>query len=255
MWDPQQYERFRAERSRPFFDLLARIPDRSYKAISDLGCGTGDLTETLSEHWPEARVMGVDTSDDMLRAAEKFAVPDKLDFTPGDLRTWRPSSAQDLVVSNAAFQWIPDAAALVSHVAGYLGPKGVLAVQMPDNSASPSQGILRDLETAEPWATKLMGRLRQDAVLPLSRYLDLLWAEGMLADAWESVYLHVLQGEDAVLEWMKGTTLRPILKALADGERDEFVAQYREKLTAAYPKGPSGTVFPFRRLFFVAKKR
>ena len=255
MWDPKQYERFRAERSRPFFDLLARIPDRSYKAISDLGCGTGDLTAALSEHWPEARVLGVDNSDEMLRAAEKVAVPDQIEFTPGDIRTWRPGSPQDLVVSNATFQWIPDAAGLVKQVVGYLGAKGVLAVQMPDNSGSPSQQILRELEQAEAWAERLKGRMRQDSVLPLSRYLDLLWAEGLQVDAWESVYLHVLEGEDAVLEWMKGTTLRPILKTLADGERDEFVAQYREKLAAAYPKGPSGTTFPFRRQFFVAKKR
>ncbi|MBV8878355.1 MAG: methyltransferase domain-containing protein [Planctomycetaceae bacterium] len=254
MWDPKQYERFRGERSRPFFDLLARIPDRSYKTIVDLGCGTGDLTAILSEHWPEGRVLGVDNSPEMLKAAEEFTVSDRLDFTPGDVTSWKPSGPQELIVSNATFQWIPDPAALVKHVTGYLAPKGVLAVQMPDNSASASQVLLRDLEQSGPWTDKLQGRLRQDAVPPLSRWLELLWAERLQVDAWECVYMHVLEGEDAVLEWMKGTTLRPILKALKGPEREEFLSRYREKLSAAYPKGPSGTVFPFRRLFFVARK-
>jgi trans-aconitate 2-methyltransferase len=255
MWDPEQYERFRAERSRPFFDLLARIPDRSYKTICDLGCGTGDLTAALSEHWPEARVLGVDSSAQMLGAAAKFRVPDRIEFVPGDIRQWRPASPQDLIVSNATFQWIPDAPALVRHVASTLGPRGVLAVQMPDNSASPSHMLLSELEHGGPWADRLKGRLRPDAVLPLARYLELLWAEGFLVEGWETVYLHVLEGDDAVLEWMKGTTLRPILGTLAGAELDDFIASYREKLAAAYPKGPSGTLFPFRRLFFVGRKR
>lgn len=255
MWDPEQYERFRAERSRPFFDLLTRIPDRSYKTIVDLGCGTGDLTSILGEHWPEAQVLGVDNSTEMLKAAEKVEHSDRVDFTPGDILTWRPAAPQDLVVSNATFQWIPDSAALVKQVTSYLSPKGVLAVQMPDNSASPSQVLLRELESDPRWSEKLRGRVRQDAVPPLSRWLDLLWAQQLHVDAWECVYLHVLDGDDAVLEWMKGTTLRPVLKALGDGEREAFLSAYRDKLAAAYPKGPSGTVFPFRRLFFIARKR
>lgn len=255
MWDPRQYERFRAERSRPFFDLLARIPDRDYRAISDLGCGTGDLTAALSEHWPQARVLGVDNSAEMLAAAARYAVPDTVEFTPGDIVSWRPGSPQDLVVSNATFQWIPGAADLLRHVAGYLAPKGVLAVQMPDNSASPSQVLLRELEECGPWSDKLRGRARQDAVLPLARYRDLLEQAGFDTDAWETIYLHVLPGDDAVLEWMKGTTLRPILKALDGTERDDFLGRYRAALAAAYPAGPGGTVFPFRRLFFVSRKR
>src|SRR6185295_12069120 len=112
MWDPTQYERFRAERSRPFFDLLARIPDKNYKSIVDLGCGTGDLTANLADHWPEARVLGVDNSEEMLQKAQQVAEGDRIQFTPGDISTWRPASPQELIVSNATFQWIPDAAAL-----------------------------------------------------------------------------------------------------------------------------------------------
>lgn len=253
MWDPNQYERFRAERSRPFFDLLARIPDKSYKSIVDLGCGTGDLTANLADHWPEASVLGVDSSEEMLKKAEQFAEADRIQFTPGDIATWRPASPQELIVSNATFQWIPDAAALIRQVKSYLAPKGVLAVQMPDNSASPSQILLRELEASGPWTGKLKGRARQDAVLPLAKWLDLLHGAGLVVDAWETVYLHVLDGDDAVLEWMKGTTLRPILKALEGAERDEFLARYREQLAAAYPRTAQGTLFPFRRLFFIAR--
>ncbi len=253
MWDPNQYERFRAERSRPFFDLLERIPDKSYKSIADLGCGTGDLTAALADHWPEARVLGVDSSEEMLKKAQEFAEGDRIQFTPGDIATWKPAAPQDLIVSNATFQWLPDAAALIRQVKGYLAPRGVLAVQMPDNSASPSQILLRELEAAGPWTEKLKGRVRQDAVLPLPKWLELLWAAGLHVDAWETVYLHVLDGDEAVLEWMKGTTLRPVLKALEGAERDEFLARYREKLAAAYPRTAQGTVFPFRRLFFIAR--
>jgi trans-aconitate 2-methyltransferase len=255
MWDPRQYERFRAERSRPFFDLLDRIPDKSYKSIVDLGCGTGDLTSILADHWPESRVLGVDSSTEMLTKAQSLAEGDRIQFTPGDIATWKPASPQELIVSNATFQWIPDPAALIRQVAGYLAPKGILAVQMPDNSASPSQRLLRDLEAAGPWTDKLRDRARQDGVPPLERWLELLWSEGLDTDAWETVYMHMLDGDDAVLEWMKGTTLRPVLKELEGPEGDEFLSRYREKLAAAYPRTAAGTLFPFRRLFFVARKR
>lgn len=254
MWDPTQYERFRAERSRPFFDLLARIPDRSYKTIVDLGCGTGDLTAVLGEHWPEAQVLGVDSSTEMLTAAEKVERPDRVDFTPGDIRTWKPAAPQELVVSNATFQWIPDAEALLRQVTSYLAPKGVLAVQMSDNSQSASQVLLRELEADARWAERLRGRPRQDAIPPLSRWMEILHDLHLTVDAWECVYLHVLGGSDPVLEWMKGTTLRPVLKALEEPERAVFLDEYRGRLAAAYPAGPQGTVFPFRRLFFVARK-
>jgi trans-aconitate 2-methyltransferase len=255
MWDPGQYERFRAERSRPFFDLLARIPDRAYRNVADLGCGTGDLTAALADHWPDAMVVGVDQSAEMLQKAAPLAAQDRLEFVQGDIATWRPRGPQELIVSNATFQWIPDAASLLRHVTSYLLPGGILAVQMPDNSASPSQGLLRELEAAGPWAEALKTRRRQDGVLPLQRYMQLLWDAGLSqVDAWDVTYQHVLEGDDAVFEWMKGTTLRPILSALAGEELERFLSEYRVKLAAAYPRTAKGTVFAFRRLFFVARK-
>jgi trans-aconitate 2-methyltransferase len=248
MWDAGQYEKFRAERTRPFFDLLSRIPDRSYKSIVDLGCGTGDLTAAIADHWPEARVIGVDNSDEMLKAAAEHADPGRLDFVKDDLATWKPAQPVDLIVANAAFHWIPDHDQLLARMAAALGPKGVLAVQMPANFQSPSHLLLQET---------VAGRveLRHDIVLPTATYVEVLHRLGFHADAWETLYQHVLQGKDAVLEWVKGTALRPVLKALQGAERDEFLAAYASKLRAAYPETPSGTLFPFRRVFFVAVKR
>lgn len=247
MWDARQYEKFRAERTRPFFDLLARIPDRPYKSIVDLGCGTGDLTAGLAEHWPEARVIGVDGSDEMLAAAEGQANPGVLDFVKGDIATWRSAQPVDLIVANAALHWIPDHAALLARLAAALSPKGVIAVQMPANFESPSHVLLR-----EAVAGKVT--LRHDIVLPIAEYVGILQGLGLSVDAWETVYQHVLPGKDAVLEWVQGSALRPVLKALEGADRDEVLASYAAKLRVAYPETPAGTLFPFRRMFFVAAK-
>ena len=248
MWDADQYEKFRGERTRPFFDLLSRIPDRSYKSIIDLGCGTGDLTAALADHWPEARTIGVDSSDEMLKAADQHADPGHIDFVKDDLATWKPAQAVDLIVANASFHWIPDHEALLTRMVAALGPKGVLAVQMPANFDSPSHMLLK-----EAVAGKV--ELRHDLVLPPGKYVEILLGLGLHVDAWETVYQHVLPGKDAVLEWVKGTALRPVLKALDGAERDEVVAAYAAKLRAAYPETPSGTIFAFRRIFFVATRR
>lgn len=248
MWDAAQYEKFRGERTRPFFDLLARIPDQSYKVVYDLGCGTGDLTAALADHWPEARVIGVDTSDEMLAAAAGHADPGRLDFVKGDIATWKAAQPVDLIVSNAAIHWVADHETLIGRLAATLAPKGVVAVQMPANFDCPSHVLLKELAEGKV-------PLRHDIVLPPRRYVELGLEQGLIVDAWETVYQHVLPGKDAVLEWVKGTALRPVLKALEGAERDEFVTAYAAKLRAAYPETPSGTIFAFKRIFFVARKK
>lgn len=255
MWDPAQYEKFQGERSRPFFDLLARIPDRRYGVILDLGCGTGELTAILGEHWPEARVAGIDQSEEMLARAAAREIPDRLEFRKGDIATWRPAKPVDLIFSNAALQWVPDQAALIKHVVSYLSKGGTLAVQIPDNFDAASHRILDQVETDGPWAEKLRPRLRHDVVLPHARYVEMLLAEGLIVDAWATEYQHLLTGEDPVLEWMKGTALRPILAALTDAEQTEFLSIYGAELRKSYPKTRDHTLFPFRRLFFVAGRR
>jgi trans-aconitate 2-methyltransferase len=248
MWDPKQYEKFRAERTRPFFDLLSRIPDRSYKSVVDLGCGSGDLTAALADHWPDARVIGVDHSDDMLAAAAEHADPGRLDFVKDDLATWKPARPVDLIVANASFHWVPDHETLLARMAAALAPKGILAVQMPDNFGSPSHALLREAVGGKV-------ELPHDHVLPIGRYVEIGQELGLHVDAWETVYQHVLPGKDAVLEWVKGTALRPVLKALQGAELDAVLHDYAAKLRGAYPETPAGTLFPFRRIFFVAGKR
>jgi trans-aconitate 2-methyltransferase len=254
MWDADQYERFRGERSRPFFDLLSRIPDQSYRSIVDLGCGTGDLTSALADHWPEARVTGVDLSEEMLVRARERAEPGRLEFFKGDLATWRPEAPAHLIVSNAAIQWVEDHDALLGHLASCLSPKGVLALQVPANFDSPAHALLKKQSSSRRWSAKLKKRLRHDVVQPPERYVELAWRRGLKVDAWETVYQHILPGKDAVLEWMKGTALRPLMAALQGTELEEFLAAYGGKLRAAYPETSSGTRFPFRRIFLVGRK-
>jgi len=255
MWDADQYERFRGERSRPFFDLLSRIPDRSYKSIVDLGCGTGDLTSALADHWPESRVTGVDLSEEMLVPARERVEAGRVEFVKGDLAVWRPDAPAELIVSNAAIQWVEDHEAVLRHLSSCLASKGVVAVQVPSNFDSPSHTLLKKLAAGRRWSAKLRNCLRHDRVQPPDWYVERAWGLSLEIDAWETVYQHVLPGKDAVLEWMKGTALRPVIQALDGAEVEEFLASYGEKLRKAYPETPSGTRFPFRRLFFVARKR
>ena len=249
-WDPAQYGKFRDERSRPFFDLLARVPDRPYARVADLGCGDGALTKVLSERWPEARVVGVDSSAEMLASAQ--AIPGRLEFRHADIRSW--SEPIDLLFSNAALQWVPDHPAVFPALAAQVAPGGVLAVQVPGNHGSPSHLEMMRLSAEEPWKTKLEGRWQAHSVEPLGWYAETLLRLGWEVDAWETTYLHLLPGENAVVEWMKGTALRPILKALGP-EGAAFLEELAPRFRAAYPAGPSGTPFPFRRLFFVAVRK
>src|SRR5262245_1389587 len=185
-WDPAQYAKYGDERSRPFFDLLARVPDLQPSLIVDLGCGTAELTQSLADRWPRARVIGVDNSAEMLASAKGARV----ERVEGDLATWRPPAPADLVYSNAAIQWVGDHDALMAHLVAMLAPRGVLAVQMPANYDSPSHTVLRDLA-----AERKIDRWRPTAVQPLEWYVRRLWSLGCTVDAWETTYVHVLAGE------------------------------------------------------------
>ncbi|MFF5255771.1 trans-aconitate 2-methyltransferase [Streptomyces leeuwenhoekii] len=262
-WDPAQYLRHAGDRARPFTDLLARVPDPAAAAprVADLGCGPGTLTALLADRWPAARVTGYDNSPQMLDRARRHAGPTRgggrLDFVHADARTWTPDGPHDLIVSNAALQWVPDHAALFPAWTDALTPGGTLAFQVPGNFDAPSHRLLRDLADTPRWRTRLAGVLRHDdAVLTPAAYLDRLTALGCTADVWETTYVHLLTGQDAVLDWVKGTALRPVLTALDDdpAARDAFVDAYRAALRRAYPAGPHGTPFPFRRVFAVARR-
>jgi trans-aconitate 2-methyltransferase len=256
MWDPGQYLRYADERARPFFDLLARVRATDPGYVADLGCGPGNLTVTLAERWPGAQVVGVDNAEEMISAARSQPSPHpSVSFVAGDVRTWRPERPLDVLVSNAVLQWVPDHRRVVSQWPGLLAPGGWLAFQLPGNFDQPTHAILLDLVRSARWAPLLAGvSLNRQAEDPAG-YLDLLAGAGCSVDAWETTYLHVLHGAHPVVEWYRGTGLRPVLAALDPGQAEEFLADYSERIEAAYPAAPYGTVLPFRRVFVVAQAR
>lgn len=263
-WDPQQYLRHATHRTRPFLDLLNRItelPGGGSPRIADMGCGPGNVTALLAARWPGARITGYDSSPQMLRSAAPYAGPTpgggSLDFRRADALEWVPDEPYDLIVSNAALQWVPGHADRFPTWLAGLTPGGTLAFQVPGNFHAPSHALLDELCDAPQWRSRLGGHGRRYVyVLSPADYLERLTGLGCeVADVWETTYVQLLQGEDAVLDWTKGTALRPVLTALEDdpAAAREFVAQYRDLLRKAYPPGPHGTVFPFRRIFAVAR--
>jgi trans-aconitate 2-methyltransferase len=259
MWDPGQYRRFADERSRPFADLLARVRAEDPRLVVDLGCGPGELTARLARRWPGAEVRGVDNSAEMIAEAQKLAGQDgaapgagRLSFTLADVGSWQPDRPADVIISNAVLQWIPDHLGVLGRWAGFLAPGGWLAIQVPANFDQPSHAILRELASSGRWRSQLAGvQLNRQAAEP-AEYLDLLARAGLAVDAWETTYLHVLAGDDPVLEWYRGTGLRPVLAALTPEAAAEFTAEYGARVRVAYPAVPYGTVLPFRRVFAVA---
>jgi trans-aconitate 2-methyltransferase len=252
-WDPQQYARFADERARPFLDLIARIDAPSPRRVIDLGCGTGELAAILADRWPDAVVEGIDSSAEMVAAA----VPhDRVTLRVDAVESWTPPADAGVVISNATLQWVPTHRELLTAWAAALPAGGWLAFQVPGNFGSPSHTLLRGLaEGGARWAPLLTGVVRPaDAVASPEEYADLLLAAGLTVDAWETTYLHVLAGADPVLEWMRGTALRPVLAALPGADYAAFEAELAEQLRAAYPGTEHGTLFPFRRVFAVATR-
>jgi trans-aconitate 2-methyltransferase len=255
MWDAAQYLRFGGERARPFFDLVAQVAAQDPRYVADLGCGPGNLTAVLAQRWPGARVVGVDNSPQMIDAANRAAGKDSdASFTLGDVRDWEPDSPPDVLVCNAVLQWVPGHHDLLVRWADSLAPGGWLAFQLPGNFDQPSQAIIRELAGSARWRALLKdAELNRQAGDP-REYVELLARPGYVVDAWETSYLHILQGEDPVLEWSKGTALVPVLAALDDEQAADFVREYGERLRQAYDHRPFGTLFPFRRVFTVVQR-
>jgi trans-aconitate 2-methyltransferase len=253
MWDAGQYLRFGGERARPFFDLVAQVGATSPRYVADLGCGPGNLTAALAARWPEATVVGVDNSPEMIDAARAGTTPN-LSFALGDVRDWRPARPLDVLVCNAVLQWVPEHGDLLLRWADLLAPGGWLAFQLPGNFDQPSHAIVKEMAASPRWHGPLAdARLNRQAGDPAD-YAALLARPGFEVDAWETSYLHILPGENPVLEWTKGTTLRPVLAALDAEQAAAFLREYGERLTTAYSPHPFGTVFPFRRVFTVVHR-
>jgi trans-aconitate 2-methyltransferase len=255
-WDPAKYVQFGDYRDRPFFDLTGRVhADRPVQVV-DLGCGPGNLTATLAERWPGADVVGLDSSAEMLGKAA--AVADRtpcLRFELMDVADWMPSAETDVVVSNAALQWVPGHQDMMRKWLAVLRPGSWFAMQVPGNFNAPSHALMRGLAGSSRWEPKLRGVLRGgESVGEPAEYLRILLDAGFTADAWETTYQQVLPGPDPVLEWVRGTALRPVLAVLSPEDGTQFEAEYAAALREAYPPTVHGTVFPFRRIFAVGRK-
>lgn len=254
MWDPELYGRFADERSRPFHDLVARVGSVSPSRVVDLGCGDGSLTATLAARWPSASVLGVDSSEAMLADAAPWKT-DRLSFVLGQIQYWRPDGPVDVIVSNAALQWVPGHLELLPRLVGALTPGGWLAIQVPGNFEAPSHALLRSLCESARWSAQLGTAGRWPSMPSPVDYVRELAGLGCVVDSWETTYAQVLADPDPVLTWMRGTALRPVLARLSPSEAASFEASLGALLREAYPAEPYGTVLPFRRIFAVAQVR
>ena len=251
VWDPALYLHYADERLRPALDLLARVPLVHPAHVVDLGCGAGNVTALLKRRFPAARVTGIDGSAPMLARA-RAAAPDCI-FAQADIAAWVPAQQPDLLYSNAALHWLGGHEALFPRLLGTLAPGGVLAVQMPCMHDAPIRALQHHVAARGPWAALLADVGSAPPVLTPETYWDLLRPHCAALDLWETTYLHALRGEDAVVQWAMGTSLRPFLAPLPADLREGFLHAYREALAPAYPRRPDGTtLLPFRRLFMVA---
>jgi trans-aconitate 2-methyltransferase len=256
MWDPKQYHWYQDERARPFFELLDRVEHHVNQLpvrIADLGCGTGELTANLLNRWPEAVIYGIDSSAEMLAKARGLVVPGKLEFVQADLRVWKPPAKLDVLVSNATLQWLPDHDQLIPHLAGMLRSGGILAFQVPGYFEG--RRLFKELRDSPRWKDRVGSQTGSLTILPdVAFYVQILAKLGFKVDAWQTTYYHILQGENAVLEWVKGTMLRPVLSNLNEEEGNEFLQELNTELLKLYPLQEFGTVLPFQRLFVIAVK-
>lgn len=252
-WDPRQYLHYADERLRPALDLMGRVPLQAPKTVVDLGCGAGNATALLAARWPRAKVTGVDGSASMLAKARETAP--KVAFVEADFGAWVAPAPVDLLYSNAALHWLGGHTALFPRLLGHIAPGGCFAVQMPAMHASPLRALQHDVAANGPWAERLIDVGASPAILEAGEYWDLLRPLTAGLDIWETTYLHVLTGEDAVVQWAMGTSLKPYLDRLTAGLKRDFLRAYAEALRPEYPRRADGTtLLPFRRLFILGTR-
>lgn len=251
-WSPEQYRKFEEERNRPVEDLLAQIPVVSAPRAADLGCGPGNSTELLLRRFPDAQVVGVDRSEAMIQAA-KLRLPG-VRFETADVAAWPDPGPFDLLFANASLQWAPDHASLLPFLFAKLAPGGSLAVQIPDNLDEPAHRLMRETAASGPWAAKLADAPHaREPRRAADWYYRRLRSLGAAVNIWRTTYHHPLRGVEGIVDWFKGSGLRPFLQPLDEAEQAEFLARYTDALRTEYAAHPDGTVLlPFPRLFFVA---
>ncbi|ALV44959.1 trans-aconitate methyltransferase [Arthrobacter alpinus] len=270
LWEPAKYVEFADFRNRPFFDLTSRITASAPRTVVDLGCGPGNLTATLAQRWPSAQVLGLDSSAAMVNEAQKLTSQNDagptsrvsphtasgLSFGQKDITAWRPDDSTDVVVSNAALQWVPTHRELMVDWLAAMRPGAWLGVQVPGNFGAPSHVLMRELADSPRWRKQLDGVLRHnDAVGEPAEYQELFLRAGARVEVWESTYNQLLRGENPVLEWVRGTGLRPVSAALEPADSKVFEQEYAALVAKAYPAGDYGTIFPFRRIFMAGEKQ
>lgn len=252
MWNPDVYLAFADQRGRPFYDLLSRVGAENPRRVADLGCGPGNLTLSLIQRWPDAAIEALDSSPEMVAAARERGI----DARVGQLQDWSPCPGTDVVLSNAALQWVPQHRELLVRWAGELPTGAWIALQVPGNFDAPSHVAVRELASRKPWLESLhdipfrVGKVVDSA----AEYAELLADAGCTVDTWETIYTHELTGENPVLEWITGTALTPVKSRLGEVDWQQFRRELIPLLDAAYPVRPDGrTFFPFRRVFAVAQ--
>jgi len=251
-WSAGQYVKFEDERSRPSVELVARVPVTSPRRVVDIGCGPGNSTEILRARWPKAELFGLDSSPDMLAAARK-RLPG-VAFIEADVSAWEPMADVDVFFSNATLQWVRGHQAVMRRLMAALPEGGALAVQVPDNQGEPTHVLMRDVAAAGPWKEKFRDPIARQVMDPPAAYYDLLRPFGTV-DIWHTVYYHPLADAAAIVEWVKGSGLRPFLERLDASEQQGFLAEYTSRIASAYPPRVDGKVLlRFPRLFLVAAK-
>jgi trans-aconitate 2-methyltransferase len=259
VWDANLYLKFADARMRPALDLMGRLDPanaaRPGHAIYDLGCGAGNISRILAERFPGAPVVGIDSSEQMLEKARSQTADPRVSFAKGDLAHFKPDAPPSILYSNAAYQWLPGHIDMFPGLMKLLPSGGQLAIQMPRNHEAPSHALMHEAAKAGPWAGKLKGVGGIARVEDPGQYFDVLKPLSSDLEVWETIYQQVLTGKDPVAQYTSSTGLRPFLEALQEPERTQFYAKYAELIAQAYPTRADGiTLFPFRRLFIVARR-
>lgn len=249
-WSPSQYLAFEDQRTRPARDLLFAVPLKAPRRIVDIGCGPGNSTELLVRRYPDAEVIGIDTSSEMLAAA-RARLPD-VPFLNADAATWSPEAATDIVYANAAFQWVPQHLDVMARLFSELSAGAVFAVQMPDNLDEPSHRLMRKVADRGPWAPQFAEPIARETILPAAAYYDRLTPMAARVDIWRTTYLHPLPDAAAIVDMVGSTGLRPYLARLDEGQRAEFVRRYEAEVAEGYERVSDGILYRFPRFFLVA---